>query len=202
MMTVPFLFLGNAAWLDFVNTEIGIGDERVELLTDFDALMRWGREAALLGGNEDQGSGGAGLDQSRRTAILNEALSLRAELRKAAGDLTRGRSPGSPLVDRVNKILGEHPIVLSLRRADGAWGIGLTPTEPGPRDVLARVAEDFARFMATADPRFLRRCANERCRIYFYDTSKNHTRRWCSMELCGNRAKVAGHRLRRSGRGK
>ncbi|WP_119461404.1 CGNR zinc finger domain-containing protein [Rhodospirillaceae bacterium SYSU D60014] len=195
-MTVPFPFLGNAAWLDFVNTELSNGDDKIELLTGFDAFMRWGREAKLIDRGEGHVLENAAPERFHPDAVFEEALALRAELRKAVGDLTNGQTPGSPLLDQINKLLGDHPAVLSLKRTEGTWQIGSKPVVTGPRSVLARVAEDFARFMATADPMLLRRCASERCQIYFYDTSKNHTRRWCSMEFCGNRAKVAGHRSR------
>ena len=201
-MTVPFPFLGNAAWLDFVNTELRNGDETIELLTGFDEFMRWGREARLIDRSEGHDLEGAVPERIRRDAILAEALLLRAELREAAADLTNGQPPGSALLDRVNRLLSDHPAVLSLKRAEGAWQIESKPAATGPRSVLARVAEDFARFMATADLALLRRCASERCRIYFHDTSKNHRRRWCSMEFCGNRAKVAGHRSRQADHGK
>jgi predicted RNA-binding Zn ribbon-like protein len=47
----------------------------------------------------------------------------------------------------------------------------------------------------------LRRCANhDTCVLMFLDTSRSHTRRWCSMELCGNRSKVAAHDARSRGR--
>jgi predicted RNA-binding Zn ribbon-like protein len=86
--------------------------------------------------------------------------------------------------------------VLSVQRSGGAWRLAPGERAFGSRTLLARIAEDFARFLSSADPRLLRRCANEQCSLYFYDTSKNHKRRWCSMEYCGNRAKAAGHRAR------
>jgi predicted RNA-binding Zn ribbon-like protein len=53
-------------------------------------------------------------------------------------------------------------------------------------------------FVASLDGSFehLKLCASEECRAVFYDRSKNHSGRWCSMETCGNRAKVRAWRER------
>jgi predicted RNA-binding Zn ribbon-like protein len=50
-----------------------------------------------------------------------------------------------------------------------------------------------------ADPSLVKKCENAACVLFFYDTTKNHSRRWCSMRVCGNRMKVAAHyqRLRK-----
>ena len=51
-----------------------------------------------------------------------------------------------------------------------------------------------------ADLALVKKCENPVCVLFFYDTSKNHSRRWCSMSVCGNRMKVAAHyqRLRKA----
>ena len=41
-------------------------------------------------------------------------------------------------------------------------------------------------------------CPADDCRWAFYDTSRNHSRQWCSMEVCGNRAKARAHRERQA----
>ncbi len=65
-----------------------------------------------------------------------------------------------------------------------------------PRDLLVPLAHCAANFFATADYPAIRKCEDPKCILWFYDSSKNHSRRWCSMELCGNRAKVAAFRER------
>lgn len=65
-----------------------------------------------------------------------------------------------------------------------------------PLAMLSPVAWGAAELVTTADPTRVRRCASARCDEWFVDTSKGGRRRWCSMERCGNRAKVAEHRRR------
>ena len=67
-------------------------------------------------------------------------------------------------------------------------------------DVLARIAERIARQVIAPDVDRLRICANDDCRMPFFDSSRTGRRRWCTMQVCGNRAKAARHRARQRGR--
>jgi predicted RNA-binding Zn ribbon-like protein len=53
--------------------------------------------------------------------------------------------------------------------------------------------------LATGDFSLVRRCENAACVLWFYDRTRSHHRRWCSMARCGNRHKVAAFRKRRRG---
>jgi predicted RNA-binding Zn ribbon-like protein len=66
-----------------------------------------------------------------------------------------------------------------------------------PESILATVAEAAADLLATADFELVKRCEDETCVLWFSDQTKSHRRRWCSMEICGNRNKVAAYRARR-----
>jgi hypothetical protein len=71
----------------------------------------------------------------------------------------------------------------------------LVAVDPGRRPAWD-AARDYLRLLTTA-PERIRRCAHPACVLWFHDTSRNGTRRWCSMEVCGNRAK-AGRYYRRT----
>ena len=62
--------------------------------------------------------------------------------------------------------------------------------------LLSPVLWSAADILVSADLKRLRQCANKRCLWLFFDDSKNRTRRWCSMQACGNRAKAQRHYLR------
>ena len=66
-----------------------------------------------------------------------------------------------------------------------------------PEGVLAPLAEAAADLLANADFDLVRHCEGVDCVLWFYDRTKAHRRRWCSMQVCGNRNKVAGFRARR-----
>jgi predicted RNA-binding Zn ribbon-like protein len=75
-------------------------------------------------------------------------------------------------------------------------------TDGTPAQIVAILAEAAARLLTEKDLTLVRRCENPACVLHFYDPSKNHRRRWCSMDICGNRMKVAAHyrRQREGGR--
>jgi predicted RNA-binding Zn ribbon-like protein len=64
--------------------------------------------------------------------------------------------------------------------------------------VLAALAREVAHFLADSNFSYLRKCANSECVLFFYDTTKNHRRQWCSTAVCGNRHKVAAFRERQA----
>ena len=71
------------------------------------------------------------------------------------------------------------------------WEIQFVASEGGLEWLLAAVARSAAEIIAEGPRAPLRLCANPRCGLFFYDTSRTHRRRWCSMTVCGNRHKVA-----------
>ena len=57
--------------------------------------------------------------------------------------------------------------------------------------LLTKIAIELVKLLSSKEFKYLKKCDNHKCSLYFIDTSKNHSRRWCSMEICGNRAKVS-----------
>src|SRR5262245_30255493 len=84
----PFVFLGNSAWLDYVDTELTERGERVELVGDFEDLLRWGRESGLLSESEARHVEAAAPNAGRREALVREAYATRSALRGAADRMT------------------------------------------------------------------------------------------------------------------
>jgi len=177
MVSHNFLFIAGEPALDFVNTEIVRDGERVDLLDGPDALEQWMRDA--------------GLGRVRVTAAaLKAAKRLRAALRRfAAGE----RSPLRAINEEFQRAAG----ALVLRAKDGKFEIAFEPREDDARFLLARAA---ANLVANADPSRIRACEGTNCILFFYDTTKSGTRRWCSMAGCGNRMKAAAHYRRKGGR--
>jgi predicted RNA-binding Zn ribbon-like protein len=62
--------------------------------------------------------------------------------------------------------------------------------------VLMPIGEAIARLLVEGDFDLVRQCESTDCTLWFYDRTKSHHRRWCSMSMCGNRAKVAAFRAR------
>jgi predicted RNA-binding Zn ribbon-like protein len=66
--------------------------------------------------------------------------------------------------------------------------------------LLAAIARSGAELIAEGAQKGLSRCGNKNCQLLFYDDSKFHRRKWCSMAQCGNRSKVAAFARRHGGK--
>jgi predicted RNA-binding Zn ribbon-like protein len=99
----------------------------------------------------------------------------------------------------VNASIAEAPAAFTLTpRADG---VALTlPVDAHP-DLLRAVLRSSLRLFSSPDLARLRECAAERCGRLYLDFTRNHSRRWCDMDTCGNRAKARRHQARRRGAG-
>jgi predicted RNA-binding Zn ribbon-like protein len=188
----PFLFVGNALWLDFVNTEKMRDGSRADLLDGYPAWVDWmvqagvvadGSRALLLG----RGEGETGV------RILAQARELRVALRAVAKAAATGRSVPDDAVVAVNAWLARRRVRKEIARTEAGYELKTVEAWNDPADLLAAVAESAAEFICGDRLQFVRKCESDRCILHFYDNSKNHGRRWCRMSACGNRAKAAAH---------
>ncbi|MBS4006216.1 MAG: CGNR zinc finger domain-containing protein, partial [Afipia sp.] len=128
--------------------------------------------------------------------LLTSARRLRETVRALVVDRKGGGAiDPSPLNDLLAKSPGHSELVCD------EPGLRLTRrrTLKTPDQVLGPVAEAAAELLATGDFNLIRKCEDRTCVMWFYDRTKSHRRRWCSMALCGNRNKVAAFRQRRQG---
>ncbi len=189
-----FLFLGNELALDFVNTRPVQDGKPTELLPDFGAVLRWFRAADLLDSEQV-----ARLQrQWAGTAEAEKATDVMKDLRERwRGELLAwegGHAIRGQMLDNLNELMERHPMLTRLTKNRAACSTQLWFDAREPADLLAPLAHSAAMLLATGDRKRVRKCAN--CVLHFHDTSKKGTRRWCSMQLCGNRFKVAAYAAR------
>lgn len=178
----PALLSGHPV-LEFVNTRPMVEGKLQDLLqTDADVLSLIARLGWPM--------------KFKGTGLLMAARELRDDLLC----LLESRKTGEPLsLARLNKLLGDASSHLKLRQdTGGSLAVERVWEHRTSLQALAPVAEAAAEFLATGDFDLVRRCENEHCVLWFYDRTKSHKRRWCSMASCGNRQKVAAFRKRRS----
>ncbi len=191
-----FLFVGNDPTLDLVNTEVILDGIRTDLLQSFEDLTQWLKQANLASANEMQRLAKVWTDTPEARDTLQEVRALRSVLRQAVERIAKtGRLPRE-LAGVLGKELQHPRLATEVMQFQGKLRTKPRWVLEKPEDLLVPLAHCAASFFATADYRAIRKCENPRCILWFYDTSKNHSRRWCSMELCGNRAKATAFRER------
>ena len=189
-----FLFLGNHLALDFLNTCPVQNGEAVELLPDFDSLLRWFQAAQLLGSSKATTLRQQWGESARARHVVEAMRELRERLRKEVLARERGGTVHPAAREELNHLMAEHPMLTRLKASGSAATTELWFDPQRPEDLFAPLAHGAAMLFANADRNRLRKCAQ--CVLHFYDTSKKGTRRWCSMQLCGNRLKVAAYAAR------
>jgi len=125
---------------------------------------------------------------------LVDALGLRAAIARLAAAKADGAAPAPDDVDTLNLFAATPdvpPVLAGGRRQAGAGSIRVG-------QALSSLARDAVAIIGADDGR-LRRCDAEDCRLVFHDESRTGTRRWCSMQRCGNRAKVRAFRAKAAG---
>lgn len=192
----PFLFVGNHLCLDFINTEMIVRGQRTDLLREWPDLIGWLVRAKLLGAGEEKETV-ARLDHAEGKLLLRRARTFRAVLREMAERVVAGKPVARSTVDAINEQLRRRPGYPQLIRTNGRHERRFHSDTSGAASLLTPLAEAACELLCVGDLSLVKKCRNDTCILYFYDTTKNHARQWCSMGLCGNRMKVAAHYHRR-----
>jgi predicted RNA-binding Zn ribbon-like protein len=195
----PFLFVGNHLCLDFVNTQMIVKGELTDLLVSFEDLAAWLVQSKLLiGSHADAVS--AKLGRAEAQALLEQAKVLRATLRGLAERIAARKPIPESVIETINQFLAQRPGYPQLLRTNGGFEQRFHPIAAQPDNLLTPIAEAASELLCRLDLALIKKCKNAACILYFYDTTKNHRRNWCSMQLCGNRMKVAAFFQRRTKR--
>ncbi len=183
-----FLFVGNALALDFLNTRPVIEGEPQEMLANGEALATWLSAAGLVSGEQ-----GARLRRrwkgARGTATVQELHRLREDLRRVVLRMESRHPPPTAFVQDLNRLLAVYPGVKRVVVTRSGLERRKEFVLEHPEQALGPIADAIADLLTEVDVSRLRKCRG--CVLHFYDTSKKGTRIWCSMNLCGNRAKVS-----------
>jgi predicted RNA-binding Zn ribbon-like protein len=195
-----YSLIAGAPCLDFLNTVGGRrGSQTQDYLRTYSDLVRWSRQAGLLQSDQaDRLLQDSAARADDAEAILAQAIVLREALYRIFTGLLDGLPPAPADLAILNIELARtlaHLTVAHIPHEGFAWRwIG---TEHALDGVLWPVARSAAELLLSPSVQALRQCAGETCGWLFLDMTKNHSRRWCEMRACGNRAKVRRHRARR-----
>ncbi len=192
-----FLFVGNHLALDFLNTKPKLEGEARELLPNTTALERWLITSGIITSQKDRTQVRAWRGSYEGEVLVQKLIAFRERLRAAVLRLERGLGPGAAFVAEMNMLLREHPQPTRLSRHGSKLELDAFWDLREPSDIWVPIIAAIAELLSGLDPSRIRKCEAESCVVHFYDTSKKGSRRWCSMNICGNRLKVAAYQRRR-----
>lgn len=180
MADPEFILLGDALWLDFVNTARGRGFEPTERLTNSADYHRWTKAEKLVPDADATG--------------FREVLALRERLTALALALAAGRQVPAAAVDALNAMLAEQVGHAQLVRRSGRWALHVVPDRP--LTALEAVAWSAASTLGDALAR-IHECAGDSCSLLLMDRTPDHSRQFCSPASCGSRGQVERRRRAR-----
>ncbi len=178
MLQSEFTLLGDAVWLDFVNTSCGRVHSPPDLLSDASALARWARAQSLDWDEECVPS-------------FNEALKFRQRLTSLAEALHAGQQPPTGSITAINEQLSRHSGHHQLTRVSGEWQLRFAPVQ---RPTLLLAIAASAAEVLSHPLLLVRQCAGQNCSLFFTDDSPNERRRWCSSAVCGREVTIERRR--------
>jgi predicted RNA-binding Zn ribbon-like protein len=205
MQQSPAIFVADVTGLDFLNSVATPVDVRLDWLEDGAGLLNWLEQAGLVPP--------AILERFRAQYEPPELNTVAAEARELrewfrvfvqkhrgrplARDQLKKLEPLSRLLER-DSLFGQ---ITPVGKGAGAFELRLTRRWHSPESLLAPIAEALARLVCSEDFSDVKACQGAACTLLFADRTRGGARRWCSMAICGNRAKQAAHRARARVRG-
>lgn len=194
---IPAIFVADSPALDFLNSIATPIDTPVDWIGDGARLVAWLRQAQIVPART--------LDRIEQNTTPKALDSVAAQARELREWLRRFvlKHKGHPLCVRnaqelepLNVLLRQDQSYLQL--VVGKDGIQLDTQHrwQSPDSLLIPIAESIARLISEEDFTHIKACEGQNCTLMFADHTRARGRRWCSMGICGNRAKVSAHRKR------
>ena len=197
----PAIFIAGSLGLDFLNSIATPVDKPIDWLDSGDGLLKWLAQAKLVPVDA--------LDELKARAMPGE-LDKVADQARALREWFRGfvhKHMGRPLASKalqelvpLNRLLERDEAFsqISRQRHDDGDRLDLRMMRRwrSPESLLLPIGEALAKFVCEEDFANVKACKGHSCTLVFADRTRRRARRWCSMAICGNRAKQAAHRTR------
>lgn len=190
--------VGGDPALDFANTISGWGMAAEDWLANYAGLARWALLADLVDESEYRkglkAASQSPLAAERVYAEMNELRSAFLRLLHAVRDRDAAKADDLSLI---NQWIRRAADAFRLRQASRGFQEAWSDNAPVLQKPLLAAAHSIGRFLEHADFDRLKVCPNLNCSWLFIDRSKNHSRRWCDMGVCGNLAKARRFQARK-----
>jgi len=188
--------VGGELCLDFVNTlEWHASPSPQERLTDYEKLLSWSRFAGILDDSEiERLRNEASRHPASSKAALDKAITVREALYRIFLAIIGGQEPDASDIETVNSNLSDSLTHLQIVPVSEGYSWRWRRDRDALDMMLWPVMQSAAELLTSARIDRIGQCEDDRgCGWLFLDTSKNRSRRWCDMKICGNRAKAHRH---------
>lgn len=193
---IMFKLLGGRLCLDFANTaDWHASDQPEERLTSYSGFVLWSQQVGILTQKQAKRLLRQAADRpDEATAVLNRAIALREAIYEVFAAVAHGQSPQAIDLSALNAALSEALARSQIAPVETGFGWQWAGDEDALDRLLWPIARSAADLLTSDDLQRVGQCADDRgCGWLFLDTSRNHTRRWCDIKDCGNRAKAHRH---------
>jgi predicted RNA-binding Zn ribbon-like protein len=185
----PFARVGNNLSADFVNTVVSFDHGGGTLRSAGDVVDFLSTTGAITAADAERVRAQLMTDAAAKR-FLATALALRAATTSALEAIERNEPLADDALASINAILAADAGFQAVKPRDGGYHLEHRSIREDPAAVLAPIARDVARLLATPGAP-VRQCAGEGCVRHFFDDTRTRRRRWCEMAICGNRAKAS-----------
>jgi predicted RNA-binding Zn ribbon-like protein len=190
-MADEFQLVAGHLALDFANTldYRYDPDRRIDLLPSYERFLVFTRQSKVITAVQMRRLLD-GLSEFDSQRVLKEVIELREALYFLILSAVHGRSPGESHLRALNKFLSEVRSVDEVAWHQRRFVRSSRDVTERPDGPLRQVIEAAVVLITSSDIYNVRECSEKTCRWFFLDRSRNHSRRWCDMQLCGNRSKA------------
>ena len=182
---------GNRLCLDFVNLPFTSGDPVAHTTSWLELIEFLTEKQIVSGARGNELSSLTQTDPKAAGRLLTQAERLGQGMRLAFRAMIRAGRIQPEWLESINEILRVTEGYDQLEWDGNSWRLGFVAKHPGLEWLLAAIARSGAELITEGARNGLEQCSNANCQLLFYDQSRTHRRKWCSMALCGNRSKVA-----------
>lgn len=196
-MTDEFQLVAGHLALDFANTLDYRYDpkRRVELLRDYEHLLEFAGQSGVITRRQVRQRL---LRTSRPEAMLTlkRAIEVREALNRLFRSIVAGEPPRRSCLQALNHFLAATRVSETISWRQSEFVRSYSDLASQPDAPIWPIVDAAANLLASPERTHIRECSDPSCRWLFLDHSKNHSRRWCDMRICGNRSKVQRFRAR------
>jgi predicted RNA-binding Zn ribbon-like protein len=185
-MNKSLFLLGGTAWINLVNTTYVSDKQNIDILIDPSSTLQWLKENNLLRESDFL----ALENEELLNALIVDLQSLRDLSKMILCDLEQQGKLSLNITEQLKRLTKQVKVSLTIDSESDKLKLvseGITTRD----HVLYIIIQSIIQTLDTISTNRIRNCEHPECRLYFIDTSKAGKRRWCSMELCGNRQKAA-----------